>query len=153
MKIIKAKTENAEEIAKLRKDTFKNINAKDYTKEHIISFNKENTLKKTLERTKNRDMFCLLDENNKILGVIDLKNNKIGGFFIHHKHIKKGYGRKLLNFIENYARKKGIRKVILYSTKYGYPFYLKNNYKLIKKGFWVVNNLRVRNYLMEKKFN
>jgi hypothetical protein len=95
-------------------------------------------------------MFCLI-KNNKLIGTIDMKDNKIGEFFIHHRHIREGNGTILLKFIENYARKKRLKKLILFSTKYGYPFYLKHNYKLIKKGFWNVNNLRVRNYLMEKK--
>jgi N-acetylglutamate synthase-like GNAT family acetyltransferase len=150
MKIKKAKEKDAKEISRLIKNTFKNINAKDYTKKHILSFNGQNSPKKILDKMKERDVFCLLD-NNKIIGTIDLEKNKIGGFFIHHNHINKGNGTLLLKFIENYAKKKKIKKVILCSTKYAYKFYLKNNYKLVKKGFWRINNLRFIKYKLEKK--
>ena len=153
MKIKKAKPENAEEISKLIKQTFKNIMSKDYPKKgHILFFNNKNTKKKVLEKIKKHNMFCINDKD-KIIGTIYLDNDLIGGLYIKHDHIKKGIGTKLLKFIENYARKKGIKKVRLFSTKYGYPFYLKNNYKLVKKGFWNVNNLRAINYNMEKKLS
>ncbi len=56
-------------------------------------------------------------------------------------------GKKLLDFIEDYARKKGIKKVRFDSTEYARPFYLKSGYKLIKKK---VGKLGIPNYEMEK---
>jgi|WetSurMetagenome_2_1015567.scaffolds.fasta_scaffold1699598_2 hypothetical protein len=46
MKIRKAKPRDAKEIAKLRRNTFRNVNAKEYTKDHIKYFNSENTKKR-----------------------------------------------------------------------------------------------------------
>ena len=57
-------------------------------------------------------MFCLID-SNEILGTISLKENRIIGLFIRSDLIRKGFGKKLLSFIENYAKKKGINKVWL----------------------------------------
>jgi N-acetylglutamate synthase-like GNAT family acetyltransferase len=150
LKIRKAKPKDAKEISKIRKNTFKNIILKNNPIDNIKFFNRQNTEKKILEKIKKRDMFCLI-KDNQIIGAIDLEKNKIGGFFIHHKHIRKGNGTILLRFIEDYARKKKIKKVRLYSTKYGYPFYLKHKYKLIKKRFWNINGRRVINYEMEKR--
>jgi len=151
MKIRKARPVDAEEISKLIRQTFKNIISKDYPKkEHTLFFNRKNTKKKVLEKIKSHEMFYITDKN-KILGTIYFDNDLVGGLYIRHDYIKKGIGTKLLKFIENYARKKGIKKVRLYSTKYGYPFYLKNNYRLVKKGFWIVFNSRAINYYMEKR--
>jgi putative acetyltransferase len=151
MRIRKARPEDAKEISKLVKQTFKNVNSKDYpTKEHILFFNSKNTKKKILKKIKKYEMFCIIEKNN-IIGTVHLRGDMIGGFYIKHDQVRKGVGTRLLKFIEDYARKKGIKKVWLYSTKYGYPFYLKNNYKLVKKGFWKVNNSRAINYNMEKK--
>ena len=150
MKIRKARLKDAKEIAKLRKDTFKNINSKDYPKEHIKIFNKKNSLKNTLIKIKEKDMFCIV-EKNKILGTVYLDNDLIGGLYVKHNIIRQGIGTKLLKFIEDYARKKCIKNVKLFATKYGYPFYLKNKYRLIKKGFWTINNKKVIKYNMEKK--
>lgn len=128
MRIRRAKPRDAVEIAKLRKNTFEKINAKYHTKKQVKELNRQNPPSIILKKMKNRDMFCLTDKN-KILGVIDLEGNKIGGFFIRYDYINKGYGAKLLKFIENYAKKKRIKKVFLYSTKYAYPFYIKMCYK------------------------
>ena len=128
MRIRKANPKDCKKIAELRKDTFEKINAIEHTKKQITELNKMNPPEVILKKMRERDMFCLI-EKNKILGVIDLEGNKIGGFFIKYKYIRKGYGTILMNFIENYARKKGIKKVILYSTKYAYPFYIKMDYK------------------------
>lgn len=149
MKIRKAKPEDYRKIANLRKKTFNEINAKtgDYTKEQIEILNKKNPPKRILEKMQERKMFCLIDKG-KILGVVDLKDNKIGGLFIRHNYIRTGLGTKLLFFIENHAKKKGIKKVRFDSTEYAKPFYIKHNYKLINKK---INNLGITNYVMEKK--
>ncbi len=151
MKIRKARVKDAKEISKIKRNTFKYIISKDYPKEHIKQFNEKNTTKKIREKIKdNQDIYCIT-KNNKILGTIHLKDNLVGGLYVKHDKIGKGIGTKLLKFIEKIAKKKGIKKVKLFSTKYGYPFYLKNKYNLIKKGFWDVKNKRARNYIMEKK--
>src|SRR3989344_3021431 len=74
-------------------------------------------------KIKNREMFCLVDKE-EILGVIDLKDDKIGSLFVRYDSVGKSYGKKLLNFIEHYAKKRGIKKVWLYSTPYAEEFYL-----------------------------
>ena len=84
---------------------------------------------------KQRDMFCLVDKD-KILGVIDLEGNKIGGLFVRYNYLGNGLGKKLLTFMEDYAKKKNIKKVILYSTEYAYKFYLKQGYKFVESGKW-----------------
>lgn len=150
MKIRKANIKDAKEISKLRRNTFKKINSKYYPHKHILIFCKKNTPKKIRKKIREKEMFCIV-ENNKILGTVYLYKDLIGGLYVRHDKIKKGIGTKLLKFIENYARKKGIKKVKLYSTKYGYPFYVKNNYKLVKRGFWTIEDSRVGNYSMEKK--
>ena len=150
MMIRKAKPEDYKKIANLRKKTFEKINSKGHTKTQVETMNRENPPKLILEKMKKRDMFCLIDKE-KILGVIDLEDNKIGGFFIRYNHIKKGLGKKLLDFIENYAKKKGLKKLKLYSTKYAVSFYSKNGYKLIKKGKWRPGSVSFTTYKMEKK--
>ncbi len=149
MKIRKAKPEDYRKIANLRKKTFEEINVKrgKYTKKQVEILNKKNPPKKILEKIKKRDMFCLVDKE-KIIGVVSLEKNKIGGLFVRYNYTGKGLGKKLLDFIEGYARKKGIKKVRFDSTEYAQPFYLKSGYKLIKKK---IGKLGIPNYEMEKK--
>ncbi len=152
MKIKKAKIQDARRIVNLRKKTFETLNSKDYTKKQINELNKLSTPDKIIEKIKKRDMFCMIN-TNKILGVIDLEENKIGGFFIRKGYINKGIGTKLIKFIEDYARKKGIRKIILYSTPYAISFYKKLGYQKSKKQSKKlrVGNVIIKQTKMEKK--
>ncbi|MBU3913623.1 MAG: GNAT family N-acetyltransferase [Nanoarchaeota archaeon] len=137
IKIKKAKLSDAKEISNLKRETFERINGKDYTKEQIKDFNNLNTVNKLINNIKKsgnwkRKIFCAW-KGDKLLGVIDLERNKIGGLFVKHGLIGKGIGSKLLKFIEDYARKKRISKVYLFSTKFAFDFYSKKGYKLIRK--------------------
>ena len=149
MKIRKARKEDARKWVNLTNNTLEKVNT-DYSKKQIKVLKKKNTLEFTLDKIKNANAFCLID-NGKIIGTIGLNKNRIGGLYLKHSYIKKGLGKKLLVFVENYARKKGIKKVKLNSTKYAYPFYLNQGYKLIKKGRWMVDGTSFTTYDMEKK--
>jgi N-acetylglutamate synthase-like GNAT family acetyltransferase len=151
MKIRRVKEKDAEEIYQLRKNTFEKINARDYNSKQIKTLVNSNSSKLIIRKMKEREMFCLEDKG-KILGVIDLEKNKIGGLFIREDLIGKGYGKKLMKFIENYAQKKGIKKVILYSTIYAENFYKKLDYVLIeKKHKYKIGNISFSNIKLEKK--
>jgi GNAT superfamily N-acetyltransferase len=77
-------------------------------------------------------MFCLKDKG-KILGTIDLYNNEIKGFYIHHDYIEHGYGSILLRFIEDLAIKNKYRKLKLNTNQSAVGFYLKKGYKIKKR--------------------
>ena len=151
MNIRRAEERDAKEIFELRKNTFLKINSKDYTAEQIGILTKSNTVKKLIEKIKEREMFCLEDKG-KILGVIDLEGNKIGGFFVRYDIIRKGYGKMLMRFIEDHARKKGIKKVILFSTVYAENFYKKQGYSLVKRtDDLIIDNVKFKKIKMEKE--
>jgi len=150
MIIRKAKPKDARKISNLRIKTIQKINGRDYNKKQIRILVNKNKPKNIIEKIKNRNMFCLINKN-RILGVINLEENKIGGLFIRHNCVGKGYGRKLLVFTENYAKKRKINKTKLYSTITAYNFYIKNGYKLKKKGTWSPEKgVKFTTYKMEK---
>ncbi len=136
MKIRKAKPSDAKEISRLRIKTLTEVNIRTnpdyYSKKQVKDLIEQNTPKRISKKMKERDMFCITDKS-KILGVIDLKKNEIGGLFVRGDYIKQGIGRKLIKFIEDYAKKKGIKKTVLYSSIYAENFYKRLGYKLIHK--------------------
>lgn len=151
MRIRKLTKEDAREVSKLKRGTLMNVNSKDYNKKQIKVLVDKNSLEDIIKKLSERATFCLEDKGT-ILGVIDLEDNKIGGLFIKHNLVGKGYGKKLLVFIENYAKKKNIKKTKLWSTKTAYNFYLKNGYKLIKKGNWIPKKgIKFETFEMEKR--
>lgn len=149
MKIRKASKEDARKWINLTNDTLEKVNT-DYSKKQIRALKKKNTLEFILDKIKNANTFCLIDNGN-IIGTIGLDKDRIGGLYLKHSYIKRGLGKKLLMFVEDYARRKGIKKIRLNSTKYAYTFYLNQGYKLIKKGRWRVNGTSFTTYEMEKK--
>jgi len=149
MLIRKATIKDVRKWVNLTNDTLEKVN-RDYSKKQIEALKKKNTLEFTLDKIKNTGAFCLIDKG-KIIGTIGLNKDRIGGLYLNHKYLKKGLGKKLLIFVENYAKKKGIKQVKLNSTKYAYPFYLKQGYKLLKKGRWRISGTSFTTYEMGKR--
>lgn len=149
MKIRKARIGDAKEISHLKKKTIDKIN-KEYSKKQLDVLKKDYSVNNILRNIKKRKMFCLADREG-ILGIIDLNEDRIGGLFIRYDLINKGFGKKLLNFIENYAKKNGFNKVWLYSTPYAEEFYQKLGYKIVSRGIWINKGVKFPEVKMEKK--
>jgi len=135
MKILKARKEDARKIAKMRKNTFEKILAKNYTRKVINYLNNQNNPSDFVKKMKEREMYCAW-KDGELVGTVDLEGNKIGGVFVKHDLIGKGIGTKLMDFIENKARSKGIKNVKLYPTKFAVGFYKKRGYKTVKRFKW-----------------
>lgn len=147
MKFRKVASEDVEEVLKLRMESFEKVSGKDLLKEVLENLRKKNTKESLLKKIKERDMFCLVDEG-KIIGVVSLKGNEIGSVFVRYDLINRGIGGKLMNFIEEYAKGKGINKVKLKSAKNSMGFYLKRGYLEKKRIKYPDGNI---NFLMEKE--
>lgn len=150
MKIRKAKKQDLKEISELRKNTILKINSKYLPESDLKVLIAMNSYKNLLWRYKYADMYCLKNKG-KMIGTIDLYNNEIKGFYIHHEHIHRGFGTLLLNFIENYAKNKMIRKIKLECNQSSIEFYLKKGYKLKKKKPPTGKMIKRIIFVMEKK--
>lgn len=135
------------EIIKLNKKHAKQLAQIDYESEHQNSskmFNKKQMLMEIIKRFKqDYEIFFGYKEDNKLNGYVTLKP-----FFPGYKHCEvywlavrkssqgKGIGTKLMKFIEDYAKRKGFRKVCVYTNKTmgkTRKFYEKSGYKLINE--------------------
>ena len=122
MRIRKAKLKDAEEISKLRIENIKNIVSKSYGKKWTNKLLGWNSIEHTRNHIKNKNVFCMV-EKNKIIGCVDLDGEKLGGLYIKSNLVNKGIGKKLLLFIEDYAKKKNLKRLYLFSTKNALTFY------------------------------
>src|SRR3989344_202134 len=109
------KNSDAKKVYNLIKENDLKISIKFYPKKVVMARlkkqNPENILKKSLER------ICFVaEEKNKIIGYISLSGNEVKKLFVLPKYHKKGIGRKLLKIIEDVAKKKNIKKLVLYSN-------------------------------------
>jgi N-acetylglutamate synthase-like GNAT family acetyltransferase len=151
MRIRKARKEDARRISLLKRETLKKINSKDYSKLFMDELFKKNNIKSILKNIKERDVFCLI-EGVKILGVIDLEDCQIWGLYINSKVLGKGYRKILIEYVEDYAKKKGKKKIIIYPTKSAKKFYEKLGYKFCNNyANWIIKNEKMKFPKMEKR--
>jgi len=117
-KIIKMGRKNIEELAEIDSEAEHQIGKKrkvkvsDYKKELTERFNK------------NQEIFFGFMEDNMIKGYVSLKpffpgykHCEVYWLSVRKKYQNRGIGTKLMNFIEKYTKKKGFRKVCLYTNK------------------------------------
>ena len=62
-----------------------------------------------------------------------------------------GYGSEIVKALENIAREKGRRKIILQSRENAVKFYEKNGYKIIEKSYLLFDE--IQHWLMEKELS
>ena len=92
--------------------------------------------------------------NGKAVAVGRLQFNTIEEAQIRYMAVSddyqgKGYGRTMVNALDNIAREKGSRKVILQSRENAVKFYEKNGNKIIEKSYLLFDE--IQHWLMEKK--
>ncbi|MEK9693701.1 MAG: GNAT family N-acetyltransferase [Rhodospirillaceae bacterium] len=95
--------------------------------------------KQDLKNENNQIHFALI-KDKKIIGSCVLKkiNNKkarIRQMAIEDIYRNKGYGKKILNEAENYAKINGFKEIMLTARVSAKKFYLKNGYKEIGEVF------------------
>ena len=69
---------------------------------------------------------------------------------VHPDSQGKGYGRLIMNAVEESSRKSGNSKMILHARDYALDFYLRLGYKEIEKSYKLFDVLQ--HYLMEKVY-
>ena len=135
----------SKQVSALIQNTIRTINSKDYSNEIIesmcIRFSEENIIKRAPDRK-----MMLMIENEEIIGTASLKNNIILSVFVDVNAQGKGIGTKLMRYLEEMARKKGFKKVVLPSSITSVSFYSKLGYKIIEEQI----NDAGKNIIMEK---
>ena len=150
MIIRKAKTEDAEEISKLRISTIKAFPQDNDTPEEMDFVIKRNTPESIAEKIKTRDIFNRI-EKGKIIGNIELHGDQLNNLYVDKDRLKQGIGKKLLLFIEDYAKKKGITYLHFRSTPSAILFYKKFGYKIVKIEKKTQNGIEMTHTIMQKE--
>ena len=99
----------------------------------------------------------IIDEpNGKAVAVGRLQFNSIEEAQIRYMAVSDdyqgmGYGSKIVKVLDNIAREKGSRKIILQSRENAVKFYEKNGYKIIEKSYLLFDE--IQHWLMEKELS
>ena len=154
MRTRRAKIEDARDISKIQCDTIKYMDSKDYNSKQIKAWLKINRTDEVKNKIKNKkkDIFVIINKN-RIVGVGSLNINKkeLGSLYVNYKIHRKGIGSKLLNYVEKYAKKKGIKNLRLFSTITAFDFYKNKGYKKIRKSYHIISKVKIPCILMSKK--
>jgi len=106
IKIRKFRKEDTKEIASLVFNTFKKFNSKEYFKklaieEYLNQYDpKNNTMEELYGRFKKSTIFYVATSDNKIVGMIRGRPERITNLYVDGKYHKRGVGRLLLNKFE-----------------------------------------------------
>lgn len=82
------------------------------------------------------------------LDILDNTTAQIRYMAVHPNYRNQQLGQSILEFLEKQAIDKGIKTIILHARENALSFYLKNNYKLVKKSYLLFDV--IQHYLMEK---
>ncbi len=97
-----------------------------------------------------------VDKKNECIGVGRLQFNsneeaQVRFMGVRNDQQGKGVGKKLIRKLEQKAKEKGVKKIILQARENAVPFYLSIGYKKIEKSFlmWGL----IQHYKMQKEIN
>ena len=96
------------------------------------------------------------DSNGKVIAIGRLQFNTTEEAQIRYMAVSDdyqgmGYGSEIVKVLENIAREKGSRKIILQSRENAVKFYKKNGYKIIEKSYLLFDE--IQHWLMEKELS
>ena len=145
---------DAAELARLTRSTIRTINSEDHSEAIIDAWSKGNTAAAYRKMMKERMQYVAID-HGKIIGFVDLlPEGELTSLYVLPSWNGKGIGKQLLIFIEDVARKMGMKKLRCQSSENAKTFYEKFDYRIIKPDYWVVEGAPpMQVYQMEKIFD
>ena len=75
---------------------------------------------------------------------------RIALFYCKGKFQRKGYGSKLINKLEDEAKKEGLDSLYTEASLISYELFLKNEWEIIRKEKVIINNIFFERYKMTK---
>jgi len=151
MKIRLARDEDYAAIARLQRQTIRNINAKDYSEDQIYVW----SVRTNAGRFRSNAHECkrwVAIEDDKIVGFCEHGFDcELWGLYIHKDYVGKGIGSRLLKVAEDSLKKHGCKTITLKGTVTAKEFYQKQGYTVIKKDLHPVNDKKLEIFVMAKK--
>lgn len=150
MKIRLVRDKDYTAIARLHRQTIRNVNSKDYTNDQIRAWSARTNANR-FRSSANKCKRWVAIEDNKVVGFCDHGlDGEFWGLYVHKDYIGKGIGSRLIKTAEDSLKKMGLKKVSLKATVTAKEFYKKQGYKVIKKDLHPVNNKKLKIFVMTK---
>ena len=123
MRIRLARDEDYAAIARLHRQTIRNVNSKDYTEDQINTWSARTNAQR-FRSNANKCKRWVAVQDNKVVGFCDHSlDGEFWGLYVHKDFIGKGIGSRLLKTAEDSLQKMGYKKVIIKATITAKDFY------------------------------
>ena len=150
MKIRRARDEDYAGIARLRRQTIRAVNSKDYPADVIHSWSAEAGAQRFRESADTCKRWVALDKD-RIIGFCEHSLEcELTRMYVHPDRLRKGVGSRLLKVAEESLKKQGCQEISLESTLTAKDFYAKNGYQVHKKTLYK-GNMNEPIYQMSKR--
>ena len=135
-----AKKSDASRISYLIKKNTELVPDNQYTPQQKQAFIVKNTPKLVEQKIEQFPMFCAF-EYDRLVGTIGIIESRVVGMYVSYTQRGKGVGRKLMEYLEEYAMTKGIKKLTLSATPAGRPFYEKVGFQPVVPTIVIFNGV------------
>ena len=134
-----ARDEDCAAIARLRRQTIRHVNARDYPEDVIRRWaTKENA--RTLRASGAGCKRWVAVERSRIVGFCEHSfDGVLSRIYVHKDRLGTGIGSRLLAVAEASLRRLGCKKIALESTVTAKGFYAAKRYRFVKKGTYGEN--------------
>jgi N-acetylglutamate synthase-like GNAT family acetyltransferase len=88
---------------------------------------------KNLKKDIKKSDFFVICRKNKVIASGRLEKDRLWTVYVDPKFHRRGFGTKILNFLQRVANKNGIKKLKLYAADTAIGFYKKMGFKLKNK--------------------
>jgi putative acetyltransferase len=146
LEIRTAEIEDSGNISSLLRETFKELNSKDYPQEHIDAWVKFDSPERVREKIENYDLRNFLAiENDEIVGFMSVSTKKaiLSSLYVKPEKAGRGLGSSLLQFAEDLSKQSGKTEMTLNSSLTAVEFYEKKDYKKVQEIDLLVEGVRI----------
>ena len=142
------------ELKKVYFDSIQSLDEKIYNKEQKKAWSSQAWDNQNFNKSITQGKGWLLCEKGVIIAFATrYPNNRIALFYCKGKFQRKGFGSKLLNKLEDEAKKEGLDSLSTEASLISYKLFLKNEWEIIRKEKIIINNIFFERYKMIKIIN
>jgi GNAT superfamily N-acetyltransferase len=142
------------ELKKVYFESIQSIDEKIYSKKQKSAWCSQAWDNPNFEKSITQGKGWIFSENGIIIAFATrYPFNRISLFYCRGKFQRKGYGSKLINKIENEAKKEGLNTLSTEASLISYKLFLKNEWEIIRKEKVIINNIFFERYKMIKTIN
>ena len=139
------------ELKKVYFDSIQSLDEKIYSQEQKRAWSSQAWENPNFDKSITKGKGWLLSEKGIIIAFATrYPNNRIALFYCKGQFQRKGCGTKLLNKLEDEAKKEGIDSLSTEASLISYKLFLKNEWQIIRKEKVIINHISFERYKMFK---